>query len=749
MATHDPTIQGYGAALTKALRGGQRPPVAAFGQLAALNLQAGNLVEAEKWTREGLKRHGASHELWDLLGVILRRAHRLTEARAALERAAKINATDQVRMNLANVYNDLADGDAALAILAPLAAREPDKPDLQRRLARAHWRLGDMAATAAALDLALRAAADDPGVWVERATLWAELQEHRHAIATLDQGLAQLPRNASLLTTKARLMSEQGQGEQAEDMLLAEQRQNPNQTWILLALAGTCQDVRPSTEQDYLRKALALEPANPAILIALALSLDGTLDHREGQALDEALKLVMAVMRDKPVAPTHWRVIARILSRMAALGAVEQLGSFAELGRYWALNGGHTDLLYHLARISGDADRRELLAQHRAWGHTITRRAAANEIVRRAPAKRDRVRLGFLSSDLRQHPVGRFAYPLFEHVSDRFEIFAYSSYPRAVDPEAQWIAGHSTYRYQTTLSHRGAAQQIADDQLDVLIELGASTKYNRPQVLGFKPARLQASWLGYPHSLGLETLDGLILDPMLVPPDPSLLIEQPWLMPSTWIAMGPKAFPPSLTLQPIPPQTTAGHTTFGTANNPYKYNLQTLAAWARVLKAVPGSRFLFVRPEGRASAFRANILAAFAGLGVEADRIEFESSRGSHMSHYGRIDVALDCLPQTGGTTTCEALWMGVPTVSLVGPALFERLSASILTNVGLGDLVASSIDDYVAKAVTLAADLARRAHLRGTIRQTIAASPLGQTEQFAADFYSLIERQASGISSG
>src|SRR6185295_2708913 len=123
-----------------------------------------------------------------------------------------------------------------------------------------------------------------------------------------------------------------------------------------------------------------------------------------------------------------------------------------------------------------------------------------------------------------------------------------------------------------------------------------------------------------------------------------------------------------------------------------KYGPEMLSAWARVVAAVPGSRFLFVRPEGGSKSFRSNILAYFEAEGVAADRVIFEAVRGAHIPHYNRIDIALDTFPQTGGTTTCEAAWMGVPTVTLIGSAIFERMSYSVLTNAGLGDLCTRNV---------------------------------------------------------
>jgi predicted O-linked N-acetylglucosamine transferase (SPINDLY family) len=158
---------------------------------------------------------------------------------------------------------------------------------------------------------------------------------------------------------------------------------------------------------------------------------------------------------------------------------------------------------------------------------------------------------------------------------------------------------------------------------------------------------------------------------------------------------------------------------------------------------VPGSHFRFVRPEGDVPAFRRNVLAEFAKRGVEAARVEFVAVRGTHLQHYNSIDVALDTFPHVGGTTTCETIWMGVPTVTLVGPAFFERMSCSNLTNAGLGDLCARTTAEYVSIAVALAGDRARLRSLRRGLRDSLRSLPLGDEAGFVRDFYAAAEAAA------
>jgi predicted O-linked N-acetylglucosamine transferase (SPINDLY family) len=410
------------------------------------------------------------------------------------------------------------------------------------------------------------------------------------------------------------------------------------------------------------------------------------------------------------------------------------------LGREIALHGAPDLLLHELAKIETDADRLEVIHQHRLWGERVER-AVADGPVARPPrdGARGRIRLGFLSSDLRHHVVAFFAQPLFEFLDPRFEIYCYSSFRGAPDVAQQWIAGRSAAYRILPPDDREAAEMVAADDLDLLIELGGTTPLSRPGVLARKPARLQASWLGYPQSLGLAAIDFIVADPYLAPPRRELLLETPLLMPACWVCMAPAAFQPVPAVETVPPVEKKGYVTFGTANDPYKFTPRLLRTWARIVAATPGSRFMFLRPEAGAPSFRENVARYFAEEGVGADRLDFRAVRGGIRPIYGEMDIALDTFPLTGGTTTCEALWMGVPTVTLVGEAMFERLGWSIVNNAGLADLAATTVEDYVRIAVELAGAPARLSELRQGMRVRIGAMPLGQPRPFAQAFYDLM----------
>jgi predicted O-linked N-acetylglucosamine transferase (SPINDLY family) len=667
---------------------------------------AGRYEEALTHVRDALSRDAARWPLRNLEGALLRQLKRPGEALAALEAAIALAPEEAApQANRVAVLADLGDEAAAARGLEALIALQPANPDHPLKLAGLRQRAGDIEGAEAVLAAA-------------RARAPAE------------------PRLAEGLTLLYRSTDQHGR---AEAFLSEVQPAFDGCAWLHMHLGDLMSRHDRRAGNAHLRRAVELE-ASLDHLALLAQSVARTFGADEGAALDEATALCGRLIAMGGLSPGHTSIIAEVLMRVSAFDDLDRLGDFRTLGRSWAESGRHTALFRQLARVRSMDDRLELVEQHRIWRRGLEAKAAAQPIARPAPRPRDgRTRVGFMSSDLRRHPVGYFALPLFDHVPQGFDVFAYSFFEGAEDEmQRRFAASSSGFRWLPGASNQAAAQAIAADDLDMLIELGGSTLMNKLDVMAWRPARLQASWLGYPHSSGLDAIDYFICDPFCAPPDPRLLREKPLLMPKSWIAIGEGVFPDD-PITAETPESRAGVLTFGTANNTHKYTREALRLWGRITAQVPGARFLFLRPEGASAAFRQYVLAELAAGGLAPERVVFRNVRGSHLAYYDEIDLTLDAFPLTGGTTTVEALWMGAPVVSLVGPAFFERLSWSILSNVGLGDLVAEDVAGFERIALSLAADAARRAELRVTLRERIRQSALGRTADFAADFYRMV----------
>lgn len=701
-------------------------------------------ADGVEWSQKALDLVPTSYEFHNYAGVFLRRTTRYAEAIEILDRAIALYPDELTAYaNKGNILNDKSDGPAAEAIFLHLVQRAPRNSDFQRALGRALWFQSKLDAAAMRFRQAVSLQKDNIDAWLDLAAVVVESGKPEAGLKLLDKGLEANPDSPRLLRSKAATYRRLGRADESRQFLESLSEQMGNQAWYHHEFGRLLSDSDRPAANEHFRRALEIDPSDINARMALVETLDRTREGDESKHIEEAYRLLKSATLPAPLEPHHAKIVVEVLSRSADYEAAEAFGDFEQLGRNWALFGLHSAFLGHMPRVKTAADRYELVHQHRIWGDMIIDQAHRNPIRRSSqPRSSSKIRIGFMSSDLREHPVTSFAWPLFEHADrDRFEIYCYSFF---TGPKADRAQGYITskveaFRWHPYMGDRDAAQMIADDDLDILFELGGSTHMNKLDVMAWKPAPVQASWLGYPHSSGLSTIDYLLVDPFLAPRDPALLIERPLIMPRTWIAMGEQAFPDRHKIEPIAPVRRNGFITFGTANNPYKYNAAMIRCWAQVMSRVAGSRFIFVRPEGGSQVFTQNIRARFAAEGVSGDRIGFRAVRGMHMQHYNDIDITLDTFPQTGGTTTCDAAWMGVPTVTLVGEALFERLSNSILHNAGLGDLCTNSVDAYIDTAVALAADTDRLQQLRSGLRDQLKASPLGQTRQFAMDFYDLI----------
>lgn len=704
---------------------------------------SGRMAETDAWTARGLAQHPVAYDLLNLRGVVLRVGGRPAEALQLFDRAVAVNALDpRAQANRGSVLLELGQVDQALSVFAEVSARAPQDPAHRTNLALALQKLGRFDEAAAQLRQALAQRPDFTDAWMLLAALSSDQGRYAEAEAILDQALTAQPSAPRLLKAKVLVMRFADQGQRALTFLETIVPLLPNEAWAHLHLGDLLAQTDRARSLVHLRRATALDPRDLDHVTVLIQTLERAAYPDEGAALEEAYQLAHSVLAPGATKPGQTKLLKDVFARVCAFDEADALGDFSTLGRSWAQAGLQTALIRQLAAVRSNADRTELVEQHRIWGRDLEAVAAQTPLRRPPPRPRDdRIRLGFMSSDLRRHPVAWFAQPLFDHVDrERFALYAYSFYTGQEDATQARIASQvEAFRWTPETTDRRAAQMIADDDLDMLIELGGSTHMNRLGTMAWRPAPLQASWLGYPHSSGLSTIDYFVCDPWNRPTDPALLIETPLVLPRSWVALG-EVFASAPLPRPGLPEVRTGALTFGTANQPYKFTALSLSLWARIVARVPGARFALLRPEAGAETFRRNVLAAFAAEGVDASQVTFHPVRGEHLPLYDEIDISLDTFPLTGGVTTVESLWMGVPVISLRGPAFYERLSWSLLNSAGLADLCVEDLAGYEAAALALAADRDRRARLRTGLRGTISQSPLGDGPGFARDFYAEIE---------
>ncbi len=683
----------------------------------------------------------------NLMGVLFKRAGQLPQALATLETARRLRPQDaSVWQNLGNVQELLGQSEKALQSYRTALKIAPKSAELWRLAGRQQAALGQLEEASRSFQHGLRLAPKDLvliALLVQSLQRMGRIGEARTLVERLR---AAQPAETEIAVIAARLAFRTGHAAEAVAILEGVLAEEPGHLGANLQLANVIGDGDRAVVNAALDRAVAAHPGNPHALERLIDSLSRSRHGSEAAHIERAYDLSKRFMAQFPgKVGEASRALRTVLMRVLDEDRMAATGGLTGLLPLWQAEGLHSSVHYELGQAQTLDDRLRLVEWHRHWG----RKAAARIAPLPPPASpaltgARKLRLGFMSSDLRHHPITYFALPLLEgYDRDQVEVFCYSFSDKPTDRVQKHVQTQVTaFRHWPKQSDAQVADGIAADRLDMLFELGGSTAMNKLEVMAYRPARLGASWLGYPHSAGLEQIDFILTDPYLLPDDPRLLIEHPFQMPESWVALSRMFAPHEIAAET--PETRKGHLSFGTANNPYKYTPACLDAWAAVLRAVPGARFVFLRPEGAVESFVSGARTAFARRNVDPARLDFIGVRGDHMRHYNEIDIALDSLPHVGGTTTCEALWMGVPTVSLVGPGFPERLSYSNLSNAGLGDLALFSVADYVAKAVELAADPARRRALRQGLRAQIAAHPLGQPERFTRHFYDLARKVAS-----
>ncbi|WP_316976195.1 tetratricopeptide repeat protein [Shumkonia mesophila] len=375
-----------------------------------------------------------------------------------------------------------------------------------------------------------------------------------------------------------------------------------------------------------------------------------------------------------------------------------------------------------------------LLREHRIWDTRFGRVPVPVPTNRRDPEKP--LRVGFVSADFARHPVGFFVLKLLENHDSRAFIAVGYSVDRSPDAITERLqAAADEWHEIRNETDAGLFERIRSDGIDILFDMAGHTSQNRLSCFACKPAPIQISWAGYVGTTGLTAMDYLLADRHHVPAgEEAHYGERVLRMPNGYICYAPPDDAPDVA---PPPSKANGFVTFGCFNNPAKINDPLLDAWAEILGRLPGSRLFLKYQEMDDPITRQRVIERLEEHRIESARLTFEA-RSPHtelLAAYGRVDVALDTFPYAGGLTTCEALWMGVPVVTVTGATFAGRHSTSHLSNVGLTETIAADVPGYVATAVSLANDLDRLADLRATLRERMAASPLCDGPRFARDF--------------
>ncbi|MFI4897426.1 MAG: tetratricopeptide repeat protein, partial [Phycisphaerales bacterium JB059] len=493
----------------------------------------------------------------------------------------------------------------------------------------------------------------------------------------------------------------------------------------LLQLSG-----RSDEAAERLERAIAIDPDLPDAHMTLGACLQHT------DRLDDAL---CAMRRAVELRPDHTESRVNLgllhLDRGEAGEAVDTLREATRLDPSSVLA---WDTLALALNYDHRAAPEDTFRAHQRFGELLERsvRPFAAHANDRRPERP--LRVGYLSRDMRRHSVAYFLQTILDaHDPARVESYCYSTTLAPDDMTAHLRALAGVWRDAGALDDLALAERIRSDRIDVLVELSGHFSGHRLALMAMRPAPVQVTYLGYPATTGLRRIDARLVDAHTdpAPGADAFATERLVRLDPCFLSYAPPPEAPGAQ-EPVspPPCERAGHVTFGSFNDLKKLAPPTLDAWASLLERVPGSRLILKNRGFDTPALRARIESMLAERGVAPDRVELIAhipSLREHLELYARIDLALESFPYHGTTTTCEALWMGVPVLTLAGASHASRVGVSLLSAVGLPELIATDPDDFVERGVALARDPGRLAALRAPMRSSMAQSPLCDASGF------------------
>jgi protein O-GlcNAc transferase len=753
---------------------GRPDPLATAYQRGLELHRAGNLVDAGKRYQEVLAVNPHHAEAQHSLGLVFHQMGKHDQAERHLQRAvaaAPANPAFHSSLGMAQA----AMGRPADAVKSFRAAlrRDPDSAQLNANLGTALLELGQPEEAAQVQRRALRQRPDMARAHAGLGRALAAMARLVEAEASLRRAFELSPDYADAQLWLADLLMQQGRLDEAVANFSAAAATRPNHPATHLGLASAFATLgRHQRAADNFRAAVYFEPSAAAYLglgrqlIALQQPAEALEALRMAQRLapldveiTTALEQHLANLgqADEPTAPVRelselereearFRMavavtpgnavaLGNLANSLGALGRLEEAVDYnrqalaAQPDYFYAWS----NLLFSINYL-GHLPIAEMVAEARRFGAAVEARFPARTAHANIPDPARRLRIGFVSADLRSHPVGRFlAAPLAAIDPARLDLFAYSDTRRPDDLTASLKSSFATWRVVVGLDDETLERLILADEIDILVDLSGHSGDSRLPLFARKPAPIAVTWLGYFATTGLTTMDYVLATRWVIPEsETDQWVEKPWYMPETYLCFSP----PQLHVPLVtPPMLHNGYVTFGSANNINKLNAETAACWAGVLKAVPDSRLLLRSQTLSDPPVADKVAQQFAAFGIPPERLILQgavSNYAQHLARYGDVDIALDPFPYSGGTTTMESLWMGVPVLTLKGDRYVAHMGENILHNLGMSEWIATDTAAYATKAASFAADPKALAALRQNLRHRVSTSPLTDAPRFA-----------------
>lgn len=659
------------------------------------------------------------------LAQALQSLHRWREAARALERAVEIEPDFfDAHFALGVALQHAGEPAAAQSAYRSALALKPDDASALGNLGTALRDMGDLEG---ALRLFETAARIDPQAVSHAINLGMALCERRNfpaAEAHLRGVLARDPQNADAAFNLGNALRGLGRPREALEQYRHATTLRPGYAEALNNLGNVHKELGDfRAAEEAFDAALAARPD-----YVTALNNAGCLARTLGR-LEAAEDLLRAGLRLEPQHPALHDNLGNVLKDAGALD--EAIGHYRRAVELDPRNAAtYSNLVYALSFQCEEPW--PILEECLRWG---ARFAAPLERCPKDPVRdlstERRLKIGYVSGDFREHCQTLFTLPLLAHHDRRaVEVFCYSSVERP-DAWTRRIESHAdAWRNVRVLDDAALARLVCQDRIDVLVDLNMHMANGRPLLFARKPAPLQIAWLAYPGTTGIEAIDYRLSDPRLDPEGfERHYSERTLQLPDTFWCYDPLT--EDLAVNPLP-ALERGYLTLGCFNNPCKLTDHTLQLWGSVMRAIPAARLTLMAPA--AGRHRQRLIERLRANSIAEPRVRFVEfrPRSDYLRHYHDVDFGLDTVPYNGHTTSLDSLWMGVPIVTRTGETCVGRAGLSQLHHLGLLDLVAHSDEQFVASAVSLAADLDRLAMLRRSLRERMQLSPLMDAARFA-----------------
>jgi protein O-GlcNAc transferase len=688
---------------------------------------AGRLNEAERELRAALA-GSQSGAAYFQLAVVLQMQNRLDAAETSYRMAIAAEPSNAEAHNgLGVVLHGLGRDTESLAAHEQALVLRPDFVDAHNNAAVALQALGRAVDAIAHYDKALALSPAHPGICFNSAAALEVLGRLDEAETRYRKALDLAPGLAIARNSLGALLRRQGRLDEAFEQFSLAVRSQPSSAPARLGLAYTLIEMnRFDQALEALDAHLAAHPEDHSAFMQRARALE-----QLGRIPEAHESNARAIALAPDSAEVHLRFGALYGYRGDHEQAIAHFRQAVELAPDSAP--AWSGLLFSL-NLAENLSPQEIYAAHREFGQRFTPAAGSDTRHSNARDPDRRLRVGYVSADFRTHSVAQFVEPVFEHHDRRsVEIFCYHAINRT-DEVTERIKRHAdAWREAFVLSDAALADRIRADGIDVLVDLSGHTVHNRLPAFARKPAPVQATWLGYLNTTGLPAMDWRIADPHAAPRGllDSCHTERLVRLPvCQWCYRAPPEAP-EVRERPLAP---AGNIVFAAFTNPAKISNGVITSWSRLLARLPQAKLLVVGPglNFGSEEFRQR----FASNGIAAERIVVRDFRPfpEYLALHGEADIVLDTFPYSGGTTSCHALWMGVPLVTLAGETATSRGGASLLNAIGLPELVAENPDQYVRIAENLANDPIRLKDLRAGMRQRMLSSPLTDVARFTRD---------------